>query len=365
MPHAAVGPDVRAEPPRRGGALEHGGELRPADAGHHPGGAHRAGPDADLDDVAPGARPGRATPSAVTTLPAASGQPQVRASGTAASALEHLVLVPVRGVDHQHVDPASASSSAALAATSPLMPTAAAIRSRPAASTAGRVDASPAARRCGSARRPAGRRLGHHRGQPAAAVAASSSNACRRVGALHRSGDEVGDIDVAHLGEPVHAAAVRLGDHPDRAGRRRRPPPPRRAAACGSGAGRRRPVSSGRSVTGVSKTRSRLLTQATSRPPRRVGMSCGSTTMPPRRATVSAIRRPATAVMLATTTGMVVPVPSSVRQVDVEPGRHRRRARDHEDVAVGQVVTGLALGESHAASSRTGGTAARGARIRR
>ena len=34
--------------------------------------------------------------------------------------------------------------------------------------------------------------------------------------------------------------------------------------------------------------------------------------MPPRRATVSAIRRPDTAVMLATTTGMVVPLPSLV-----------------------------------------------------
>ena len=34
--------------------------------------------------------------------------------------------------------------------------------------------------------------------------------------------------------------------------------------------------------------------------------------MPPRRATVSAIRRPATAVMLATTTGIVVPEPSTV-----------------------------------------------------
>ena len=34
-----------------GGAFEHGGELRPADAGHHPRGAHGARPDADLDDV--------------------------------------------------------------------------------------------------------------------------------------------------------------------------------------------------------------------------------------------------------------------------------------------------------------------------
>ena len=41
-------------------------------------------------------------------------------------------------------------------------------------------------------------------------------------------------------------------------------------------------------------------------------MSCGITAIAPRRATVSAIRRPATAVMLATTSGMVVPVPSAV-----------------------------------------------------
>ncbi len=42
------------------------------------------------------------------------------------------------------------------------------------------------------------------------------------------------------------------------------------------------------------------------------GMSCGITAMPPRRATVSAIRRPDTAVMLATTSGIVVPTPSLV-----------------------------------------------------
>ncbi len=40
------------------------------------------------------------------------------------------------------------------------------------------------------------------------------------------------------------------------------------------------------------------------------GMSCGMITSPPRRATVSAMRRPATAVMLATTIGMVAPEPS-------------------------------------------------------
>jgi hypothetical protein len=41
-------------------------------------------------------------------------------------------------------------------------------------------------------------------------------------------------------------------------------------------------------------------------------MSCGRTTRPPRRATVSAIRLPAMAVMFETTTGILVPTPSGV-----------------------------------------------------
>ena len=41
-------------------------------------------------------------------------------------------------------------------------------------------------------------------------------------------------------------------------------------------------------------------------------MSCGMTVSPPRRAMVSAIRFPAMAVMLATTSGIVAPVPSVV-----------------------------------------------------
>ena len=41
------------------------------------------------------------------------------------------------------------------------------------------------------------------------------------------------------------------------------------------------------------------------------GISCGITVNPPRRAIVSAIRRPAIAVMFATTKGIVVPVPST------------------------------------------------------
>ena len=70
--------------------------------------------------------------------------------------------------------------------------------------------------------------------------------------------------------------------------------------------------SSGESTTGVSTTMSRLFTKSTVACTAEIGRSCGRTTMPPRRATVSAIRRPATAVMLATTTGIVVPEPSDV-----------------------------------------------------
>jgi hypothetical protein len=42
-----------------------------------------------------------------------------------------------------------------------------------------------------------------------------------------------------------------------------------------------------------------------------VATSCGSTVSAPRRASVSAIRRPATAVMFAAITGTVAPEPSA------------------------------------------------------
>ena len=74
-------------------------------------------------------------------------------------------------------------------------------------------------------------------------------------------------------------------------------------------------VSPGPRVIAVSCTRSRPLTQATTSATTSIGMSCGRMAMPPRRATVSAIRRPDTAVMFATTTGMVVPLPSPVARL--------------------------------------------------
>ena len=74
-------------------------------------------------------------------------------------------------------------------------------------------------------------------------------------------------------------------------------------------------VSAGPRVIGVSCTRSRVLTQATTSATTSAGMSWGRMASPPRRATVSAIRRPDTAVMLATTIGMVVPLPSCVARL--------------------------------------------------
>ncbi len=71
-------------------------------------------------------------------------------------------------------------------------------------------------------------------------------------------------------------------------------------------------VAEGPSVSGVSWTRSRDLTHEMTSATTSTGMSWGSTAMPPRLATVSAMRRPATAVMFATTTGMVAPLPSRV-----------------------------------------------------
>ena len=81
-------------------------------------------------------------------------------------------------------------------------------------------------------------------------------------------------------------------------------------ARFGSRASASETVSVRASVIGVSWTMCRCLTQDTTSATTSIGMSCGMTVMPPRRATVSAIRRPATAVMFATTSGIVVPEPS-------------------------------------------------------
>ena len=94
------------------------------------------GPDADLDDVGAGldqvadALGGDDVARHDRHLPG-------RARADRPERVEHLLLVAVRGVDDEARRRPASSSASAFAATSPLMPIAAATRSRPAASTAG------------------------------------------------------------------------------------------------------------------------------------------------------------------------------------------------------------------------------------
>ena len=69
-------------------------------------------------------------------------------------------------------------------------------------------------------------------------------------------------------------------------------------------------VCCGDKVSGVSKNVWRDLTHLITLSTTSNGISCGITARPPRRAIVSAIRRPDTAVIFATTSGIVVPDPS-------------------------------------------------------
>ena len=62
-------------------------------------------------------------------------------------------------------------------------------------------------------------------------------------------------------------------------------------------------VACGPIVIGVSNTVGAAFTRAIEPPTMSAGRSCGMIAMPPRRATVSAILRPATAVMFATIRG--------------------------------------------------------------
>lgn len=89
---------------------------------------------------------------------------------------------------------------------------------------------------------------------------------------------------------------------------------PALCARLGSSARASATVWDGARVIGVSSTGWRCLTQPVTSVTTSSGMSCGMTARPPLRATVSAIRRPATAVILATTSGRVVPLPSGVER---------------------------------------------------
>ena len=92
-----------AEPARLVGALEHRRELRPADAGHHPRRAHRAGPDADLDDVGAGLDQ---LARALGGDDVAGDDRRVRATAARTSSTPRSMrgLVAVGGVDDEDVD---------------------------------------------------------------------------------------------------------------------------------------------------------------------------------------------------------------------------------------------------------------------
>ena len=149
--------------------------------------------------------------------------------------VEHLDLMAVGGVDDQGVD-SGLDQCAGLAGTSPLIPTAAAIRRPPRGRRRG-VDAG--ADGTGARQHPAegAVRRRQHGFTP---IGACSSIRNTRCGSVHRGGDEVGGRDITHPGEPVHARGGGLVTSPTGRPRRRRPPP-RRGRVCGSGRPRRIP----------------------------------------------------------------------------------------------------------------------------
>src|SRR5690606_38457979 len=206
---AAVGPDVLAELAGFGRAFQYGGELRPADPGHHPGGAHGAGPDADLDDV--GARVDQvAHAGGGDDVAARDGHVRVEgADGPQRGG--HLLLVAVRGVDHEAVD---AGFEQFLGLGGDV-----------AVDSDGGGDAQPAlvvdgglveggAERAGTGEdADQAARLVDDGGQAVAAVVQPVERLAR--GQPGGQGEQLAGHHLGELGEHVDALAVGLGDHAD------------------------------------------------------------------------------------------------------------------------------------------------------
>ena len=89
------------EPPGLGRAFEHRTELRPADGGHHPRRAHGAWPDANLNDV--GARLDQVSHTGRRDHVPGHNRHGRTELPDRAQCLQHLVLMTVRGVDHEQV----------------------------------------------------------------------------------------------------------------------------------------------------------------------------------------------------------------------------------------------------------------------
>jgi hypothetical protein len=209
MPHPAVGPDVAAQPPRLRRALEHRGELGTAHAGHHAGGAHRAGPDADLDDV--GARLDQVTHALGGHDVAGHDRHPRTEPPYALQRTDHLLLVPVRGVDDQDVRARREQRLGLL-----LDVTVHADRDRhpqpPGGVHGGLVE-----------RRAQGAGPGQDARQPSLGIDDGGEPVAPAVQGLEgllgvdgvRERDQIPRHDLAELGEPVDAQAVGLGDHAD------------------------------------------------------------------------------------------------------------------------------------------------------
>ncbi len=209
MAHTSVGPHVAAELPCCRSTFDHRGELRPADAGHHPGGAHRAGSDPDLDDRR--AR-GNQVAGGLRRHDVARGQRQPEAQrGHRLDRVEHLELVAVRGVDHQQVH-AGLGERAGLGADIAVDAERGGDAQPALVVDGGGVDAGPDRPGAGQHAGQRAVRPGHHRDVHRRVLEQVEHRA--RVGA-RGGGDEIGHRDVADPGEPVDADAVGLGDQPD------------------------------------------------------------------------------------------------------------------------------------------------------
>ncbi len=306
MANPAVGPDVHAQlaPGRR--ALGHGGELGPSDAGHHPRGAHRARADADLDDVR--ARGGEVA-HALRGDDVARGHRHV---GTGHGAdggqrVEHLVLVAVRGVDDQHVH-ARVEQGLRLHGDVTVDPDGGG-----GAQPARRVEGGVVDPRTQSTKR------GEQPGEPAVGVEterrAASAERLEDVAGWGVDGqrDGVRVEDVREPGEPVDPGARGLVDGADGP-----------SALVHHDHGAVGPLGQQRQRLGHRVARAEDERGVPDDVPRLdpgddVGHRLGRHVLGehgerPRRASVSAIRRPATAVMLAATTGTVAPDPSGLRR---------------------------------------------------
>ena len=209
VPHTAVGPHVAIEFSCCSRAFDDGRELRATHAGHHPGGAHRARPDTDLDDGGSGvdqiAGSGRGH-----DVPGGQRHAELQA-GDRLHRVEHPLLMAVRGVDDQQID-TRLGEVAGLGGDV----TVDADRGRNAqpalAVDCGGVDAGPHRTQAGEHTGEATVGLGEHRHIDVGVFEQVEHLA--RIG-TDRSGDEIRGGDVAYPGEPVYAAAGRLRDEAD------------------------------------------------------------------------------------------------------------------------------------------------------